>query len=911
MKNKTVNRDPAILETRLPSKSERAIVNGQEQADLLSAVLNSVEEGIIVLKPVYNKAREITDFIFCVLNEAARKMLPPDKKDIEPVGQKMTEIVPGIKAGGVFEMYVKVIRTGEDIKTDLHYTKDGFDNWYTLSVRPFKDGVIACFSDITSRKKIEQKQTENKELLKRAQRHSKVGNYHWDTVTGSVYFSDQMYELFGIAKKDQVPEQQELVACVHPDDREQYARFFDTLLKTGGEFTHEYRVIRNGEVAWLYGEGYIQLQDGKFLRTEGFLQDITARKVVEEKLKEQQDFVHRLTTMLPDIVYVYDMNLGRNVYSNRSTLDLLGYTDASEDMKENVYGKLAHPDDLAELGKVMQRLMKAEEGEVVQNEFRMLHSDGNYRWLFTRSITFKRDAQDKPIQIIGVLQDITERKMMEEELTERNEQLLEAQQLTRMGHWIFNTATGISHWSDQVYVLFDTERRPGESTFDVLERHVYPEDLAKIKQLAGDAIATGTPYQSQYRITRADGEFRMISTMAKPDKNKNGELVLKGICQDITERWMAEEKLRRSQALLEEAQSLAQLGSWEWDIAANSVTWTDELYRIYGYEPQSVDVSFKRYLEHIHAEDREMVLSAVSEELASPGPHTREYRVVRNDGSVRTLMSSSRTIFGDMGQPVRIMGICLDVTDKREAEKELQKKTIDIEAGKLLNKKKDEFISIASHELKTPLTSLKAYVQLLDKLYQTEPAANPQAQSFLSKAGLYICRLEGLISDLLDVSKIEAGKLQFQEEAFDFTSMLNESVENHSLTLARHKIILNNKATAFVMADRQRIDQVVTNLISNAVKYSPRADRVEVSAYSDDENVTVSVKDFGMGIAAPDLTRIFDRFYRVENAQHNITGLGLGLYIASEIIKRHHGSMWAESEPGKGSTFYFTLPVLK
>ena len=626
--------------------------------------------------------------------------------------------------------------------------------------------------------------------------------------------------------------------------------------------------------------------------------------------KEIKEFIKRLSTTLPDLVYVYDINSARNVYSNRSVLDMLGYVDPSAELQNDIYGSLAHPGDLTRLEDVTKRIIDAPDGELVQNEFRMLHADGDYRWLVSRSAVFKRDSNGSVIQIIGVMQDITDRRNMEEAIREKNEQLLDAQTLTQMGNWIFNVTKGISHWSDQVYRLFGAQRVPGESTFDILDRHVFPEDLVKIRELAANAIENGASYQSYYRITRADGEMRVISTKAKVDRDKEGDLVLKGICQDITEKWMADERLLRSEALLQEAQRMAKLGSWEWDVRSNDMTWTDELYRMYGYETGEIKVSYDTYLQHIHPDDRHVIEVSIRSTLVTQFPFHNEYRIIRPNRDERIISSTGRVILDESGKVQKLFGICLDITDRREAEQEIRRKTIDIEAERLLNKKKDEFISIASHELKTPLTSLKAYIQLLDKLNRQQKGKE-KTTSFLSKADLYVRRLENLVSDLLDVSKIEAGKLQFTMEELDLYEMLNESIENMSVTLTRHKLVVSNEAKVRVKGDRQRLDQVISNLISNAVKYSPKSDRIEICASADEYKVTITVKDFGLGIEASHLSRIFDRFYRAESISHNITGLGLGLYISSEVVKRHDGCIWAESELGKGSTFYFTLPVLR
>jgi signal transduction histidine kinase len=225
---------------------------------------------------------------------------------------------------------------------------------------------------------------------------------------------------------------------------------------------------------------------------------------------------------------------------------------------------------------------------------------------------------------------------------------------------------------------------------------------------------------------------------------------------------------------------------------------------------------------------------------------------------------------------------------------------------KLMDEKKDEFIGIASHELKTPLTSAKAYAQILQMQLQKEH--NEEALLYVNKTNLFIDRLNNLISELLDITKIQHGKLQMNFAPFDFDKMVQDTIELTQHTRPKHRIYITGKAAHAINGDRDRIQQVLINLLSNAIKYSPGADRVDISIMHTEKGLQVGVKDYGIGIPRSDQQKIFDRFYRVEDKATKFQGLGIGLYISAEIIKRHHGDIWVESIPGKGSTFYFRVP---
>lgn len=243
------------------------------------------------------------------------------------------------------------------------------------------------------------------------------------------------------------------------------------------------------------------------------------------------------------------------------------------------------------------------------------------------------------------------------------------------------------------------------------------------------------------------------------------------------------------------------------------------------------------------------------------------------------------------------IGSLTDITDQIEAQ----------EAMMDLMRKKDEFLSIASHELRTPLTSIKTYSQLLVK------NANPADKSyhFMTKTLDRVDKLEKLINDLLDVSSINAGRMVYNFEVIQFDELLKSSIESFGDISDKHRVIVQNVVSAALNVDRIRIEQVFNNLLNNAAKYSPNANTIVVDSRIEDGYVIVSVQDYGVGIAKKDCQLLFERFYRSENTSVQFQGLGLGLFISSEIIKRHNGRIWAESEQGKGTIIYFQLPLYK
>jgi PAS domain S-box-containing protein len=231
-----------------------------------------------------------------------------------------------------------------------------------------------------------------------------------------------------------------------------------------------------------------------------------------------------------------------------------------------------------------------------------------------------------------------------------------------------------------------------------------------------------------------------------------------------------------------------------------------------------------------------------------------------------------------------------DITEKREIER-----------------RKDDFLSIASHELKTPLTTIKGYVQAMERVMPEN--ASDKFKNMLAKTSQYLDRLNNLIAELLDVSRIQTGNIELHKLPFDFDKMVKETVEAIQAASNHHKIHISGTSGIVVSADESHIVQVLNNLLSNAIKYSPDADAVQVHISRVSEFVKVSIADEGMGISSEDQKKVFERFFRSGDIQQRFPGMGIGLYICEQIIKNHNGTLWVESEMGKGSTFSFTLPV--
>lgn len=271
------------------------------------------------------------------------------------------------------------------------------------------------------------------------------------------------------------------------------------------------------------------------------------------------------------------------------------------------------------------------------------------------------------------------------------------------------------------------------------------------------------------------------------------------------------------------------------------------------------------------------------------------------DGTVLPVLLSLTNLSLEDGTALSV--ICTDLTTQKDA----QRKSTDIDNQRKAIEQKDEFIGIASHELKTPLTSLKAYMQLI-AAYKTEEIPQ-QIKTFVTKAQMSVSKLQTLVNDLLDVSKIQAGKLHFSVAPVSVNKLVSTCIDNASLMFPDYHVDFHPGDDFVINGNAERLEQVLMNMINNAVKYSPQSNKMILHVEREGSNVKISVTDFGIGLSAEQQEKIFERFYRVDDKNFMVSGLGMGLYISKEIIKNHHGTMGVNSKIGEGATFYILLPM--
>jgi len=393
-------------------------------------------------------------------------------------------------------------------------------------------------------------------------------------------------------------------------------------------------------------------------------------------------------------------------------------------------------------------------------------------------------------------------------------------------------------------------------------------------------------------IETNNGKWYQIMTMPyvqQSDHKNNGAIVT---FNDITELKKIQYELDRSNEMLGMAIESSEMGTWNIDTKTLEFIPSLRLKEMFGFYPDE-KMTYDDAIGQIVDEYQSLVTDAVTASINNGEKYDVEYCLRGfHDGKLRWVRGVGNLTRYQEGKSRYFTGLLIDITIHKQD---------DI--------RKNDFIAMVSHELRSPLTSLQGYVQMASA--RAKNAEDVFIVSTLDKANTQVKKMGSLINGFLNASSFGAGKIYLNEQTFEMNSLLNEIVEELMMASTSHHMVVLPGSPLSVSADRDKIGQVINNFLSNSVKYSPKGKNIEISCKELNGTVQVSVKDEGIGIKPADQEKLFDRYYRIESAQTQaISGFGLGLYLSTEIIQRHNGKVWVESEMGQGSTFHFSLPLV-
>lgn len=490
-----------------------------------------------------------------------------------------------------------------------------------------------------------------------------------------------------------------------------------------------------------------------------------------------------------------------------------------------------------------------------------------------------------------------------EELAAVNEELVAAQQVIEEGRIALRLAIDAADFGtwfiNSVTREFITDNRLKELFGYYPDEHLSIEGaLAQIteeyRDFVAQALENAIDNDGDYDVTypvigKHDQQLRWLRAIGNLQADPSGTFsAFTGVVMDITTQRLASEKIRQAEETLRMAIASGELATWRLDESLGKITASPRFNELFGFFPEE-EVAYTAAMAQILPDYQQIVQDAVASSFLTGANFSLEYPIRGfHDGTERWIRSVGKFV-ADRKNGNYVTGVMADITEQKSDEI-----------------RKNSFIAMVSHELKTPLTSLNAYLQMLQ--LKAKKGEDTFTYSAIERSVKQVKRMTTMINGFLNVSRLESGKIHIEKQRFDMADLINEMAEETRALYSSHEFIFHPVEPTMVDADRDKIGQVINNFISNAVKYSKVGTIIQIACVQADGFTRVSVKDEGMGINKSDISRLFERYYRVNN-NNKISGFGIGLYLSAEIIERHQGKIWADSESGVGSIFYFSLPL--
>ncbi len=603
------------------------------------------------------------------------------------------------------------------------------------------------------------------------------------------------------------------------------------------------------------------------------------REALEKSLAELEDSEERLL-LAADAVNLgtFDVDLQKRMIVTSGRMDkIFGFPETAALAD---YENAIHEEDKSIRERAMERAMQ--NGQLFY-EARLVRPDGGIIWARVEGKVLHNQL-GQPVRIIGTVFDFTEHRHDKE--IQRKLKALADNSVDLMALLELDGKNSYINEAGKKLLGFTSDLEVQETP--ISELHT-PEDFIYVQEQVLSSVMSQGKWDGvmQVRHLQTKEVFPVLNYTIRIDDPLSGKPIgIGAIMRDLRPELAAKKALADSEQMLRNVTSAAPTALWLADQTGSltyvNQTWTD-------WTGLTLEKSRKvSWLEIVHPEDLQRITEIYLNALNKEQAFEAEYRTIDAAGCLRWFSTRGKPQVNSDQHFSGHAGVCIDITSQKE-----------------LQKQKDDFISIASHELKTPITSLKAAIQLLNK-YDIQ-SANPLVPKLLLQAGKSVDQVSALIDDLLNVSRLQQQQLKLNKTKFILGELLTSCASPIEFA-SRQEVRISGDIDLEVFADEHQIAQVVTNFLTNAIKYAPDSLVIEVRAEQQDGHLRVSVTDYGQGIPPNRLKNLFERFYRVEETIHQASGLGLGLYISAEIIQRHGGKIGAESELGKGSTFWFSLP---
>ncbi len=525
--------------------------------------------------------------------------------------------------------------------------------------------------------------------------------------------------------------------------------------------------------------------------------------------------------------------------------------------------------------------------------------------------------------------NINNEKLIEvnESLKKHEAELLEAQEIASFGCFEWRLDGGKSSFTPQVFKIFDMEVT---STLPDFLPFVHPADRQKLKGAINKALSGEEDYECEYRY-RKNGKEKILWSKGIVTFKDNKPVVMKGTVMDITERHYILQRLERNEELYKQAQKLTHIGNWTWDIETGQVKFSDELYHIYGLQPNE-EITIERFKAFIHPDDIEKVNDQLNHSIKTHKPHTIDFKIIRDDGTVRIIRRHAEILIDETGAPYKVSGTGQDITKEvllnteiKEREEKLAELNLSLEQKNVAlersNKELTSFSYVASHDLQEPLRKIKTFSNLiLEKEANLSVEGKECFERIMTSAG----RMQKLIEDLLSFSRTQIYENTLK--LIDINIILSEIKANYQEAIMEGNLkITYSKLPAMYVVPFQ-IQQLFENIISNSIKYSQPRKKIEIEISSKmvngerldfiptnnpnkkEDYLNITFSDNGIGFDQKYSEKIFEIFQRL-HGKNEYSGTGIGLSICKKIVENHHGFITATGKLNEGSKFDIYLPI--
>ena len=561
--------------------------------------------------------------------------------------------------------------------------------------------------------------------------------------------------------------------------------------------------------------------------------------------------------------------------------------------------EIVHPDDRASHSQALVAAMRG--GSPLEQVIRIRrHGDGQCRWIKAHGELVRGQHSHPPVFVV-VMSDVTDARRAQELRDDQARRLRVALQAGRMGVWELDLESGRQHWNAAQFALMDMAPEGGAPDLETFFACIHPDDRTRMRSMLERVVRDGGGFETEFRIRRTpDGEQRWLAVAGDATPAGPGKAArLVGVNINVTERKRVEQDLVAQRERLAMALDAGRMGVWELDLATGLRHWTPGMFGLTGVDPAAGTPQHEAFYGLVEPEDREALRAA----MAGLGPQNPRVSIqfrVRHagDGSMRWIVSQGQWMLDPATGRAKAVGLCMDVTERVLTERRL------LEA----DERKDEFLATLAHELRNPLAPLRNVASLLRR-----SALTPVQQPLVDIMERQVGQLRRLVEDLLEVSRISQGKITLRREAISVSAAIYTALEAAQPLIERRRQVLEVRlrSSASVLADAVRLSQVVTNLLTNASKFTPEAGVIALSTSDDDGCVLIEVRDTGIGIPADLLPRVFDLFIQgaATTGDQAQSGLGIGLSLVKRLVEMHGGSVRAASEgPNRGACFTVRLP---